>query len=92
MPKVDPPVAVLSCDEKTGIQGIATMAPDLPPKPGKHVTVQHDHEYKQLGNAYTFRYARAGDTVSFPSLRSSCFGRMLRIASSRTRYQTPCRA
>src|SRR5256885_3399515 len=27
-------VAIVSCDEKTGIQAIATTAPDLPPEPG----------------------------------------------------------
>jgi hypothetical protein len=49
MPEADHPVAVLSYDEKPGIQAIATTAPDLPPKPGKHATVQRDHEYKRLG-------------------------------------------
>jgi hypothetical protein len=43
------PVAILSYDEKPGIQAIATTAPDSPPKPGKHPTVQRDHEYKRLG-------------------------------------------
>ena len=51
MPEADRPVAVLSYDEKPGIQAIATTAPDLPPKPGKHATVQRDHEYKRLGTA-----------------------------------------
>src|ERR1700692_4296219 len=31
-------VAIISYDEKPGIQGIATTAPDLPPKPGLHAT------------------------------------------------------
>jgi transposase len=51
MPEADRPVAVLSYDEKPGIQAIATTASDLPPKPGKHATVQRDHEYKRLGTA-----------------------------------------
>jgi transposase len=51
MPEADRPVAVLSYDEKPGIQAIATTAPDLPPKPGRHATVQRDHEYKRLGTA-----------------------------------------
>jgi transposase len=51
MPEADRPVAVLSYDEKPGIQATATTAPDLPPKPGKHATVQRDHEYKRLGTA-----------------------------------------
>jgi transposase len=49
IPEADRPVAVLSYDEKPGIQAIATTAPDLPPRPGKHATVQRDHEYKRLG-------------------------------------------
>jgi transposase len=49
LPEAERPVAILSYDEKPGIQAIATTAPDLPPKPGKHPTVQRDHEYKRLG-------------------------------------------
>jgi transposase len=49
LPEAERPVATLSYDEKPGIQAIATTAPDLPPKPGKHPTVQRDHEYKRLG-------------------------------------------
>src|SRR5262249_53670811 len=32
------PVAIVSYDEKPGIQAIATTAPDLPPEPGVHPT------------------------------------------------------
>ena len=42
-------VAVLSYDEKPGIQAIATTAPDLPPEPGVHATFARDHEYKRHG-------------------------------------------
>jgi transposase len=42
-------VAVVSYDEKPGIQAIATTAPDLPPKPGAHPTFARDHEYKRHG-------------------------------------------
>jgi transposase len=42
-------VAIVSCDEKPGIQAIATTAPDLPPKPGVHATFARDHEYKRHG-------------------------------------------
>jgi transposase len=42
-------VAVVSYDEKPGIQAIATTAPDLPPKPGVHATFTRDHEYKRHG-------------------------------------------
>src|SRR5213594_469588 len=43
------PVAIISCDEKPGIQAIATTAPDLPPQPGVHPTFARDHEYKRHG-------------------------------------------
>ena len=42
-------VAIVSCDEKPGIQAIATTAPDLPPEPGIHSTFGRDHEYKHHG-------------------------------------------
>ena len=42
-------VAIISCDEKPGIQAIATTAPDLPPEPGIHATFARDHEYKRQG-------------------------------------------
>ena len=42
-------VAIVSCDEKPGIQAIATTAPDLPPEPGVHATFARDHEYKRHG-------------------------------------------
>lgn len=44
-----PPVAVISYDEKPGIQAISTTAPDLPPVPGVHSSIARDHEYKRLG-------------------------------------------
>lgn len=45
----DKPVAIVSYDEKPGIQAIATTAPDLPPKPGVHASFARDHEYKRHG-------------------------------------------
>jgi transposase len=42
-------VAIVSYDEKPGIQAIATTAPDLPPVPGVHPTFARDHEYKRQG-------------------------------------------
>ncbi|MBF0502812.1 MAG: IS630 family transposase, partial [Candidatus Riflebacteria bacterium] len=42
-------IAVVSYDEKPGVQAIDTTAPDLPPEPGKHPCVSRDHEYKRLG-------------------------------------------
>jgi transposase len=42
-------VAVLSYDEKPGIQALDNTAPDLPPIPGKHSTLGRDHEYVRHG-------------------------------------------
>ena len=42
-------VAIVSYDEKPGIQAIATTSPDLPPEPGVHATFARDHEYKRHG-------------------------------------------
>jgi transposase len=42
-------VAIVSYDEKPGIQAIATTTPDLPPVPGVHATFTRDHEYKRHG-------------------------------------------
>jgi transposase len=48
---VPPPdlVAVLSYDEKPGIQAIQNTAPDLAPVPGKYATIGRDHEYIRHG-------------------------------------------
>ena len=40
-------VAVISYDEKPGIQAIATTAADLPPEPGVHPGFAREHEYKR---------------------------------------------
>jgi transposase len=42
-------VAIISYDEKPGIQVIETTAPDLPPEPGAHATFAREHEYKRHG-------------------------------------------
>lgn len=42
-------MAVLSLDEKPGIQAIGKVAPDLPPVPGKHAVIGRDYEYKRHG-------------------------------------------
>lgn len=41
--------AVLSYDEKPGIQAIENTAPDLPPAPGRYTTFARDHEYRRHG-------------------------------------------
>ena len=45
----DGSLAIVSYDEKPGIQAIGTTAPDRPPLPGKSPTVMRDHEYKRHG-------------------------------------------
>jgi len=43
------PVALLSYDEKPGIQAIQNVSPDRPPTPEKQSTFKRDYEYKRLG-------------------------------------------
>lgn len=45
----DMKVAILSYDEKPGIQAIENTAPDLLPKPGEHECVSRDYEYVRHG-------------------------------------------
>src|SRR5579863_10497322 len=47
--KAGKPVAIVSYDEKPGIQAIATTAPDLPPVPGVHPAFARDFEYRRHG-------------------------------------------
>src|SRR5882724_435259 len=42
-------VAIVSYDEKPGIQATATTAPDLPPEPGVYASFARDYEYKRHG-------------------------------------------
>jgi hypothetical protein len=42
-------VAIISSDEKPGIQAIGNTAPDLPPNPGIQQSFACDHEYKRNG-------------------------------------------
>lgn len=42
-------VAIISYDEKPGIQAIGTTASDLPPQPKAHPAFARDHEYKRHG-------------------------------------------
>ena len=44
-------VALLSYDEKPGIQAIGNVAPDLPPVPGEHPAVSRDYEYVRFGTS-----------------------------------------
>lgn len=45
----EPNVAIISYDEKPGIQAIGSTAPDLPPQPGSYPSWARDHEYKRHG-------------------------------------------
>ena len=47
--KAHPKVAIISYDEKPGIQAISNTAADLPPVPGVHPCIARDHEYKRHG-------------------------------------------
>jgi transposase len=42
-------LAVISYDEKPGIQALGTTTPDLPPRPGEHACLARDHEYVRHG-------------------------------------------
>jgi hypothetical protein len=42
-------VAIISYDEKPGIQAIGNTAPDLPPHPGSRASFARDHEYQRHG-------------------------------------------
>jgi transposase len=46
---VQPNVAIISYDEKPGIQAIGNTAPDRPPQPRSHAGWARDHEYKRHG-------------------------------------------
>ena len=45
----DTKVAIISYDEKPGIQAISNTAPDLPPKPGKHAASIHSRKPSMTG-------------------------------------------
>ncbi|MBV9248234.1 MAG: helix-turn-helix domain-containing protein [Acetobacteraceae bacterium] len=42
-------VAIVSYDEKPGIQAISNTAPGLPPEPESHASFARDHEYQRCG-------------------------------------------
>jgi transposase len=48
-PRSERDVAIISYDEKPGIQAIGNTAPDLPPQPRSHPSFARDHEYKRHG-------------------------------------------
>ncbi len=42
-------MAIISYDEKPGVQAIGTTAPDLPPAPSRHQCMARDHKYVRYG-------------------------------------------
>jgi hypothetical protein len=56
-------VAIISYDEKPGIQAIATTSPDLPPEPHVHATFARDHEYKRHGTVSLLAGMRLSGTM-----------------------------
>ena len=44
-----PAAAIVSYDEKPGVQAVGTTAPDLPPAPSRYQCVARDHEYVRHG-------------------------------------------
>lgn len=44
-------MAILSYDEKPGIQALGNVAPDLPPVPGEHSHISRDHQYVRFGTS-----------------------------------------
>lgn len=52
-------VAIISYDEKPGIQAIGTIAPDLLPEPGKYSCIARDYEYKRHGTVSFFSRDRS---------------------------------
>ena len=48
-PAAETNIAIISYDEKPGIQAIGNTGPDLPPQPGSQATFTRDHEYKRHG-------------------------------------------
>ena len=47
-------VAIISYDEKPGLQAVGNTAPDLAPQPGTHAGFARDHEYQRHGTLSLF--------------------------------------
>jgi hypothetical protein len=67
----EPPVVTISCDEKPGIQALATTTPDLPPAPNRFASLLRDSEYIRPG------------TVSLPAGLDLHTGRVTEIVGDR---------
>jgi hypothetical protein len=56
-----PAVAIISYDEKPGVQAIGTTAPDFPPEPFRHDCVARDHEYVPHGTDLPLQSSSTND-------------------------------
>ena len=89
-------VAVISYDEKPGIQALATTSPDLPPEPGVHPAFARDHEYKRHGTVTLLAgidlltgKVHAVSRIVIAHASSSAFSSgPTRLIPARYRYQT----
>ncbi len=63
-------LAMVSSDEKPGIQAIGTTAPDWSPLPGTSPTVMRDHEYKRHGTLTRMAGIDLLTVMSTPSSRN----------------------
>ena len=74
-----PAVAIISCDEKPGIQALATTAPDLPPEPKVHETSRARSGIRPPGNHEPAGRPRSGDRRrSRPRRRKTSLARVRR--------------
>ena len=64
-------VAIISYDEKPGMQAIGTTAPDLPPAPGRHAGFGRDHEYVRHGTISLLAGHRSADRQGSRQRRGS---------------------
>ena len=84
--KLSDAMAIISYDEKPGIQAIATTAPDLPPEPGVHATFAREHEYKRHG---TISLLAGIDLVTGKVLRWSRIAIAAANSSNSSSFSTP---
>src|SRR6202790_1776858 len=74
------PVAIVSYDEKPGIQAIATTAPDLPPVPGTYATFARD--YAIMSTSAMARSAYWPELICSPGRSMPWSGSVTAAASS----------
>ena len=67
--------AVLSYDEKPGIQAVGSIAPDLAPVAGKYSRWSRDYKYKRDGTLLVLAGIDRYDGHVFGSVRDRCCSR-----------------